>query len=140
MKRLALNALQQAVYSLLTDETIDWSPRIPVFNDIPDQTLAPYIITGVSTKIIKDGSKDLDTATYEMPLFIYSKQNGTKELNEIADDVTGIISSYLLARGLKDTDFKLLAAEITEFASQPESTAGYEGWLILTAKIQYLKA
>lgn len=140
MKRLALNLLQQAIYKLLTDETISWSPRIPVFNDIPEKAQAPYIITGVSTKIVKDGSKDLDTATYEMPLFIYSKQSGTKELNEIADDVTGIISCYLLAKGLNDNDFKLLSAEITEFISQPESTAGYEGWLILTAKIQYLKA
>lgn len=137
MKRLALNQLQSAVYRLLTNREI-WVDGVPVHNDVPCNPTFPFTVMGVGMDVEKNDAKNADIADYYMPIMIYSKYGGTKEINEIADDIANILGHMPI--DLADESFNCLLAEVAEFHSYPEETEGYRGYVVLKAKIQNLKA
>lgn len=136
MKRLALNQLQAAVYRLLTDVDI-WHDGISVYNNVPCNPAFTFVVMGIGIDVEKNNAKDTDIANYFMPIMIYSEYEGTKEVNDIADAITAILTHYPL--DLDDEQFKCLSTEITEFHSYPEETEGYRGYVVLRVIIQNLK-
>ena len=136
MKRLALNQLQAAVYKLLTNRDI-WRDGVDIYNNVPCNPKFPFVVMGVGIDVVRNDAKNTDVADYDMPILIYSQYNGTRQINEIADDITNILSHVPL--DLADEQFACLSTDITEFHSYPEETEGYRGYVVLRTKIQNLK-
>ena len=70
-----------------------------------------------------------------LSLEIWSEYEGKKEINEIADDLAAVYTSWGL--DLSANGFHVIDQWIDSLEAFPEDTHGYHGTLTVAAKIQY---
>jgi hypothetical protein len=131
-----MNALQKGVYSLLIDNVITIDEHVvKTYDDVPRDAVLPYITFGSFT--CKNlGNKTADIVDVSMQIHVWSDYEGKREVNEIADDVTAILTS--LPIDLSINGFNVMSQDIDFFEAFPEKTKGYHGVCTFVAKIQNL--
>lgn len=129
-KRVPLVAFQTAMYGLLTA-----GQTTPVYDNVPAEAILPYITFGGFTAK-QSGTKTTNCWDISQQIHIWSEYQGKKEVNEIADDVSTVLSSVML--DLSATSFKVISQDIDFFEAFEEDDGGYHGVLTYTAKIQDL--
>lgn len=128
MRRIPMNALQKGVYSILTTKQ-----TTPVYDDIPQDAVLPYITIGAFTcKSV--GNKTADISDISLQLHIWSEYSGKLEVNEIANDITAVLTSWPI--DLSPEGFDIMSQDTDMFEAFPEETAGYHGVITFVAKIQ----
>ena len=121
---------------MLTENVITIDDHVVrVYDDVPDDAVCPYITLGAFTSK-RGGSKDADVPDISQQIHIWSKYEGKAEVNEIAEDITAILTAIKLDLSAKK--FKVIEQDIDMFEAFPEETTGYHGVLTLIAKIQNL--
>lgn len=123
-----MNALQKGVYSILTTKQ-----TTPVYDDVPQDAVLPYITIGAFT-CKQVGSKTSDITDISLQLHIWSEYSGKAEVNEIANDITAVLTSWPI--DLSNDGFKVMNQDTDMFEAFPEETAGYHGVITFVAKIQ----
>lgn len=80
--------LQKAIYSKLNDATISGASisDVPVYDDVPEGTSAPYINIGEETAI-NDGTKTVDAVEHTLTIHIWSEYRGRYEIKHIMEQV-----------------------------------------------------
>lgn len=136
-RRIPLVAVQRAIYKLLQDcpITVNGKP-VAVYDDVPRNVEAlPRITFGDFTHNTGAG-KVTEMGDISLRLHIWSRYNGKKEVNEIADDLTSILTSVPL--DLQRDGFKAVSQDVTFFEAFEADQHGYHGVLTFNAKIQNL--
>lgn len=136
-RRIPLVALQKAIYALLKDYPIKIKDKtVTVFDDVPKNvTDVPRITFGDFTHNPGAG-KTTEMGDVSLRLHIWSRYQGKKEVNEIADDLTLLLTSRRL--DLSADGFNLASQDVTMFESYEADGFGYHGVLTFNAKIQNL--
>lgn len=136
-RRIPLVAVQRAIYNLLQAFPITANGKpVAVYDDVPGNVEPlPRITFGDFTHNAGAG-KVVEMGDVSLRLHIWSRYNGKKEVNEIADDLTSILTSIPL--DLEDDGFKALSQDVTFFESFEADKNGYHGVLTFNAKIQNL--
>jgi hypothetical protein len=80
--------LQKAIYAKLNDATISGASvaDVPVYDDIPEGTSAPYINIGEETAI-NDGTKTVDAVEHTLTIHVWSEYRGRYEIKHIMEQV-----------------------------------------------------
>lgn len=80
--------LQKAIYAKLNDATISGASvsDVPVYDDVPEGTAAPYINIGEETAI-NDGTKTVDAVEHTLTIHIWSEYRGRYEIKHIMQQV-----------------------------------------------------
>lgn len=80
--------LQKAIYSKLNDATISGASisDVPVYDDVPEGTSAPYINIGEETAI-NDGTKTVDAVEHTLTIHVWSEYRGRYEIKHIMEQV-----------------------------------------------------
>lgn len=130
IRRIPMNALQKGVYSILSTKQ-----DTPVYDDVPPEAVLPYITIGAFTNK-PGGGKTIDISDVSLQIHIWSEYSGKREVNEIANDVTAVLTAWSL--DLAADGFKALAQDVDFFEAFPEDEGGYHGVITFTAKIQNL--
>ena len=80
--------LQKAIYAKLNDATISGASvaDVPVYDDIPEGTSAPYINIGEETAI-NDGTKTVDAVEHTLTIHVWSEYRGRYEIKHIMQQV-----------------------------------------------------
>tara|TARA_R100000951_G_scaffold85435_1_gene73103 strand:+ start:1382 stop:1789 length:408 start_codon:yes stop_codon:yes gene_type:complete len=80
--------LQKAIYSKLNSATISGADvsDVPVYDDIPEGTVAPYINIGEETAI-NDGTKTVDAVEHTLTIHVWSEYRGRYEIKHIMQQV-----------------------------------------------------
>jgi hypothetical protein len=80
--------LQKAIYSKLNNATISGADvsDVPVYDDIPEGTVAPYINIGEETAI-NDGTKTVDAVEHTLTIHVWSEYRGRYEIKHIMEQV-----------------------------------------------------
>jgi len=80
--------LQKAVYAKLNDATISGASvsDVPIYDDVPEGTAAPYINIGEETAI-NDGTKTVDAVEHTLTIHIWSEYRGRYEIKHIMQQV-----------------------------------------------------
>lgn len=125
-----MNALQKGVFSILTQKQ-----TTPVYDDVPEEAELPYITLGAFTDK-QVGNKTADVHDISQQIHIWSKYEGKTEVNEIANDITAVLTSWPI--GLSEEGFNVMSQDVDFFEAFPEEVAGYHGVVTFTAKIQNL--
>jgi len=125
-----MNALQKGVFSILSTKQ-----TTPVYDDVPEEAVLPYITLGAFTDK-QTGNKTTDIHDISLQIHIWSEYEGKKEVNEIADDVTAVLTSWPI--DLSTENFNIMSQDVDFFEAFPEETAGYHGVITFIAKIQNL--
>jgi hypothetical protein len=125
-----MNALQTGVYSILSTKQ-----TTPVYDDVPSDAALPYITFGAFTDK-QDGNKTADVHDISLQVHIWSEYEGKKEVNEIANDITAVLTSWPI--DLSADNFNVMSQDVDMFEAFPEETAGYHGVITFVAKIQNL--
>jgi hypothetical protein len=131
-----MNALQKGVFSLLTNNVITVGEHVvKTYDAVPEDAVLPYITLGSFT--CKNlGNKTADIVDVSMQVHIWSAYEGKREVNEIADDVTAILTS--LPIDLAVDGFNVMSQDVDFFEAFPEEPEGYHGVITFVAKIQNL--
>jgi len=81
-------SLQKAIYAKLNDATISGASvsDVPVYDDVPEGTAAPYINIGEETAI-NDGTKTVDAVEHTLTIHIWSEYRGRYEIKHIMQQV-----------------------------------------------------
>jgi hypothetical protein len=130
IRRIPMNALQKGVFSVLAQYQ-----TTPVYDDVPSNAKLPYITFGSFT-CKPTGNKTADIYDVSLQIHIWSEYEGKKEVNEIADDVTAVLTSWPI--DLSTENFNIMSQDVDFFEAFPEETAGYHGVITFIAKIQNL--
>lgn len=134
INRIPMVAFQTAVYNLLTTYQ-----TTPVYDDVGDTNTASVTYPCVSFGTYHcepGGAKDVVIFDVTLAVEIWSNYEGKKEINEIADDIAAVYTSYAI--DLSDSGFVAIAQSIDSLEAYPEEVQGYHGTLTLAAKIQYI--
>ena len=80
--------LQKAIYTKLNDATISGASvsDVPIYDDVPEGTVAPYINIGEETAI-NDGTKTVDAVEHTLTIHIWSEYRGRYEIKHIMQQV-----------------------------------------------------
>jgi len=80
--------LQKAIYAKLNDATISGASvsDVPIYDDVPEGTAAPYINIGEETAI-NDGTKTVDAVEHTLTIHIWSEYRGRYEIKHIMQQV-----------------------------------------------------
>ena len=80
--------LQKAIYAKLNDATISGASvaDVPVYDDIPEGTSAPYINIGEETSI-NDCTKTVDAVEHTLTIHVWSEYRGRYEIKHIMEQV-----------------------------------------------------
>lgn len=80
--------LQKAIYAKLNDATISGASvsDVPVYDDVPEGTAAPYINIGEETAI-NDGTKTVDAVEHTLTIHVWSEYRGRYEIKHIMEQV-----------------------------------------------------
>lgn len=130
IRRIPMDALQKGVFSLLSTKQ-----TTPVFDDVPEDAKFPFITLGAFTDK-QTGNKTADIHDISLQIHIWSEYEGKKEVNEIANDVTAVLTSWPL--DLSADGFNVMSQDVDFFEAFPEEVAGYHGVITFVAKIQNL--
>lgn len=136
-RRIPLVAVQRAIYKLLKDYPIKIKDKaVAVYDDVPQNAASvPRITFGAFTHNSGAG-KITEMGDVSLQLHIWSRHQGKKEVNEIADDLTLILTSQRL--DLRADGFNAASQDVTMFESFESDGFGYHGVLTFNAKIQNL--
>jgi hypothetical protein len=131
-----MTALQTGVYRLLTDNVITVREHVvKTHDDVPEDAVRPYITLGAFT-CKPESNKTVDIFNISQQLHIWSDYNGKAEINEIANDVTNVLTSIPL--DLSIDNFEVIDQDVDFFEAFSEEEGGYHGVITLIAKIQNL--
>jgi len=80
--------LQKAIYAKLNDATISGASvsDVPVYDDVPEGTAAPYINIGEETAI-NNGTKTVDAVEHTLTIHVWSEYRGRYEIKHIMQQV-----------------------------------------------------
>ena len=80
--------LQKAIYATLNDATITGATvaDVPVYDDVPEGTSAPYIAIGEETAI-DAAVKDKDANEHTLTVHVWSEYRGRYEIKHIMEQV-----------------------------------------------------
>jgi len=129
IRRIPMDALQKGVYKILTTHSLD----VPVYDDVPHNTKMPYITLGAFT-CKNTGNKTTDISDVSLQVHIWSEYAGKTEVNQIANDVTALLTSWPL--DLSASGFNVMSRDVNFFEAFPDDGGGYHGVLTLVCKIQ----
>lgn len=130
IRRIPMNALQKGVYSILSQYQ-----TTPVYDDVPEDAVAPYITLGAFT-CKQVGNKTADIYEISQQIHIWSSYDGKKEVNEIANDVTTVLTSWPM--DMSADGFNAMSQDVDFFEAFPEEEEGYHGIITFVSKIQNL--
>ena len=130
IRRIPMITLQKGIYSILSRYQ-----TTPVYDDVPSDAVLPYITLGAFTDK-QTGNKTADIHDISLQIHIWSEYEGKKEVNEIANDITAVLTSWPL--DLSAEGFNVMSQDVDFFEAYPEETAGYHGVITFVAKIQNL--
>lgn len=130
-RRIPMDALQAGVYSILTTHGLD----IPVYDAVPPGAVMPYITLGAFTWT-RDGNKTVDWGRATLQIHIWSEEAGKTQVNQIANDVTALLTAWPLVLSADGFDVKEQDIEMIE--SFPDDGGGYHGVVTFVARIQNL--
>jgi hypothetical protein len=131
IRRIPMNALQKGVFSIISTKQ-----TTPVYDDVPEDAVLPYITIGAFT-CKQTGNKTADVYAISQQIHIWSAYEGKKEVNEIANDVTAVLTSWPI--DLSEDSFNAMSQDVDFFEAFPEEIAGYHGIITFVAKIQNIK-
>lgn len=134
INRIPMCAFQSAVYALLTTYQ-----TTPVYDDVGDTESADVTYPCVSFGAYRcepNGAKDVVIFDVSLDLEMWSNYEGKKEINEMADELAAVYTSYAL--DLSGAGFVAVSQWIDSLEAFPEEVQGYHGTLTLAAKIQYI--
>lgn len=127
-KRIPLTALQTAVYAILSQ-----GQTTQVYDDVPKEATLPYITLGAFT-CKQNGDKTQSIWDVSLQIHGWSDYSGKKEINEILNDVSTVISS--IRPDLSADNFCVVSQDVDFLEAFPEETYGYHGVITMIAKIQ----
>jgi hypothetical protein len=127
-KRVPLMALQKAIYELLSV-----GQTTPVYDDVPENAKLPYITLGAFT-CKQNGAKGKSIWDVSLQIRSWSDYSGKREINEILNDISTVISSVKL--DLSGESFEVMSQEIDFIEAFPEEFHGYHGVATLVCRIQ----
>ena len=130
-RRIPLYALIAEVYRVLST----FQNTCPIYDKVPPKAQLPYATIGEFT-YKQVGSKDADMGNVSLQIHIWSIYEGKSEVNEIADDLTMVLTSYPL--DLSQSHFFVMDQDIDTFESFADTVEGYHGILTFVAIIQNL--
>jgi hypothetical protein len=130
IRRIPMNALQKGVFGILSTKQ-----TTPVYDDVPEGAVLPYITIGAFTDK-QTGNKTADIHDISQQIHIWSQWEGKKEVNEIANDVMAVLTSWPI--DLSADGFNMMSQDVDFFEAFPEETFGYHGVITFVAKIQNL--
>lgn len=64
--------------------------NVPVYDDVPEQTVYPYVVLGEETAT-NDGSKTLDGVEHTLTIHAWSQYRGRREIKEIMQSVYSLL-------------------------------------------------
>lgn len=146
-QRIPMTALQTAIYTALVNHQ-----TTPVYDDLPigkydedgkqifDDEGNPVpvdfpLITFGAFTWKTNSAKGLAAGDVSLQIQVFSEYNGKKEVNEIMDDVTEVLSSVKL--DLSASGFKVLNLEVDFVEAFPEEEDdGYRGVITVVGRIQ----
>lgn len=129
MKRIPLVAFQTALYTLLKS----YGQTVPVYDDVPANAKLPFItLGGFTSKQV--GSKTTNCWDISQQIHLWSDYNGKKEVNEMADNVSSLVTAYKLTL----SGFDVLSQDVDFFEAFEEEEGGYHGIVTFIARIQDL--
>ena len=81
-------SLQEAIYATLNNATITGATvaDVPVYDDVPEGTSAPYIAIGEDTAI-DIAAKDKDAHEHTLTVHVWSEYRGRYEIKHIMEQV-----------------------------------------------------
>ena len=82
-------SLQQAIYTTLNSASItdyDGGAITGVFDDVPEQTVYPYVVIGQET-VTNIGTKNVDANEYTMTIHVWSQYRGLQDVKKIMQQV-----------------------------------------------------
>tara|TARA_R100000951_G_scaffold116555_1_gene128980 strand:- start:1498 stop:1905 length:408 start_codon:yes stop_codon:yes gene_type:complete len=81
-------SLQEAIYATLNNATITGATvaDVPVYDDVPEGTSAPYIAIGEDTAI-DVAAKDKDAHEHTLTVHVWSEYRGRYEIKHIMEQV-----------------------------------------------------
>lgn len=134
-RRIPLVALQRSVYALLTEYAIKIDGKhVQIYDDIPRKAVAPPFITFGDFSYNTGAGKVTEMGDATLEIHIWSKYQGKKEVNEIADDLCQILTSVRL--DLCDDGFRTTEQDVSMVEAFEADKYGYHGVLSLRVKIQ----
>lgn len=129
-----MTAFQTAVYKLLCEKQ-----TAHIYDDVGNgesiEVSYPFVSFG-AYRCEPSGAKNAVVFNVTLNLEIWSKYEGKKEINEIADDLAAAYTAWPL--DLSAGGFSVIAQEIESLEAFPEETRGYHGTLSIAAKIQFI--
>ena len=79
--------LQKSIFSTLNGNTTGMGgANVPVFDDVPEGTLYPYVVLGEETAA-NNGTKNLDGVEHTLTIHAWSQYRGRREIKEIMQSV-----------------------------------------------------
>tara|TARA_Y100001949_G_scaffold57481_1_gene48336 strand:+ start:245 stop:673 length:429 start_codon:yes stop_codon:yes gene_type:complete len=99
--RLALNQIQKFVYDTLVAAQSGWSVSSEIFDEVPDGENFPYIELGTTTDSV-EGSKGAKWSENVQQISVWSDANGSKECNDIMNQVIDAMMSLSMPQALTD--------------------------------------
>lgn len=123
-----MSALQRGVYKILMEKQ-----TTPVYDDVPCEACLPYVTIGAFT-CKNTGNKTADIADVSLQIHIWSEYSGKMEVNEIANDLTAVLTSWPI--DLSHDEFNVMSQDIDFFEAFQEDEDGYHGVITFVAKIQ----
>lgn len=130
-KRIPLVAFQTALYTLLKS----YGQTVPVYDDVPANAKLPFItLGGFTSKQV--GSKTTNCWDISQQIHLWSDYHGKKEVNQMADDVSSLITAYKL--NLATAGFDVTSQDVDFFEAFEEEEGGYSGVVTFVARIQDL--
>ncbi len=79
--------LQKAIFTALNGTVTGVSSaNIPIYDDVPEGTVYPYVVIGEETSS-NNGTKTLDGVEHTLTLHVWSQYRGRREIKEIMQSV-----------------------------------------------------
>jgi len=79
--------LQKSIFTALNNNiTGIGSAKIPIYDDVPEGTVYPYVVIGEETSS-NNGTKTLDGVEHTLTLHVWSQYRGRREIKEIMQSV-----------------------------------------------------
>lgn len=102
--RIALNQIQNLFYDTLITASAGWSVSADIYDEVPDGATFPYVEIGQATDMV-EGTKGVRFSSNTQTVFVWSTATGSKECNDIINQVVDAIMGISLPSTLAD-DFK----------------------------------
>ena len=103
--RIALNQVQNLMYDTLIAAQSGWSVFADCYDSVPDGSAFPYIEIGATTDTV-EGSKGAKWSENVQQISVWSDASGSKECNDIINQVIDAIMAISLPQTLAD-NFKV---------------------------------